>query len=203
MVEEYKHSVLVVLLATSYRQGNDLFIATLQLSLDVLGLPRLDKKSVVAILDQHKKYMSKLFSDDISDNVRTAKILSYLSHKINHYTNDFVVPELIITGNSWVETLAPHTWTWIHCTTRYIDRNGGSENKSNFIMFVEALVLCENCRQHYRDSITSLKNACIRHSLEDVYLALHTHINRYNMEKFVFDKRDINPIFSSQANYFV
>lgn len=78
--------------------------------------------------------------------------------------------------------------------------------KKHFILFVELLLLCSDCRKHYQQNqMLCCYNSLIKFSLTDIFLILHTHIQEIKdnnsdqiVLQFIPEKRKIKCEFKTK-----
>lgn len=121
--------------------------------------------------------------DNVGEIVDTVKAGSALKEQMFYDSlNLFGFPSIVPPDNVWQGIRSQYTWIWIHAVTKEIDAiNSTDKFKVAFIDVVELLILCIQCRSHYRQMKEHVVNELLYNinsdqSLYKIFMAYHTYV---------------------------
>lgn len=112
------------------------------------------------------------------------------AHRFNEFQLACGLDAVDVIVVNWNVTIAPSLWHWIHIVSIYMNHNAGQLEKNSFVKVIELLILCNFCKNHYRQKISYIFKWSLYYSLSDVFLILHTIINS-NMFPTEFKNEDL------------
>lgn len=184
-MEEFAESISVVLYSAAVYKSLNTLEGFLQLSIDVLRneIKRdftISSSEIIELVSRQVDNARETGSEVLNRTINSIRLLIMARSQIQ-------ISEVAINGLYWQSGLAPYVWRWIHPCTRYLDRFGGEENKRNFVVLLQAIILCSQCQAHYIQNIPAINTSLQKTSLENIFLALHTHIARNPYSPFIYN----------------